>query len=80
MPFLTIHQMVSFPTDGGTQTLVHVAEDQLLGIFFSKIILFLYRSLPSLDATLANSLYCGVLLYRAFCPVRGDIYHIIEKL
>ena len=39
MPFLTIHQMVAFPTDGGTQTLVHVAEDQLLG-FFSKLFYF----------------------------------------
>ena len=45
-----------------------------------KFIFICCWSLPSLDATLANSLYCGVSLYRAFCPARGDIYHIIEKL
>ena len=38
--------MVSFPTDGGTQTLVHVAEDQLLGIFLSKLFHFYIEAFP----------------------------------
>ena len=48
MSFLTIHRLASFSSDGGIQTLVHEAKDQLLGILFFKIILFIFLLKSSL--------------------------------